>query len=100
LVKLRDILLDPVSGEQAMQWVDKRFVAECRRYRRADTGFDCLRHREAGGIEARDLPIGLEADQIRDVPRFASKLAVESAMREFGQHCIPNFEFSMSVGAI
>ena len=77
-------LLDPVSVEQAMQGVDKLFLLNA-------VGADELTQALiAYGIARR---VGLKhvtylsvfkVEQFRDVPHFASKLAVEQALREFG----------------
>jgi len=77
-------LLDPVAVEQAMQGVDKLFLLN------AVVTDELTQALIAYGIAKR---VGLKhvtylsvfkADQFRDVPHFASKLAVESALREFG----------------
>ena len=77
-------LLDPVAVEQAMQGADKMFLLN------AGVPEELTQALIAYGIAKR---IGLKhvtylsvfkVDQFRDVPHFASKLAVESALREFG----------------
>jgi uncharacterized protein YbjT (DUF2867 family) len=77
-------LLDPVAVEQAMQGVDKLFLLN------AGVPEELTQALIAYGIAKR---VGLKhvtylsvfrVDQFRDVPHFASKLAVESALREFG----------------
>ena len=77
-------LLDPVSVESAMQGVDKLFLLN------AVVTDELTQALIAYGIAKR---IGLKhvtylsvfkVDQFRDVPHFASKLAVENALREFG----------------
>jgi len=77
-------LLDPVSVEQAMQGVDKLFLLN------AVVTDELTQALIAYGIAKR---LGLKhvtylsvfkVDQFRDVPHFASKLAVENALREFG----------------
>ena len=77
-------LLDPVSVEQAMQGVDKLFLLN------AGVADELTQALIAYGIAKR---IGLKhmtylsvfkVDQFRDVPHFASKLAVENALHEFG----------------
>ena len=77
-------LLDPVSVEQAMQGVDKLFLLN------AVVADELTQALIAYGLAKR---LGLKhvtylsvfkADQFRDVPHFASKLTVESALREFG----------------
>src|SRR6202453_2272272 len=76
-------LLDPVSIEKAMQGVDKLFLLN------AVVADELTQALIAYGIAKR---IGLKhvtylsvfkVEQFRDVPHFASKLAVESALREF-----------------
>jgi uncharacterized protein YbjT (DUF2867 family) len=77
-------LLDPIAIEQAMQEVDKLFLLN------AVVTDELTQALIAYGIAKR---IGLKhvtylsvfkVDQFRDVPHFASKLAVENALREFG----------------
>jgi uncharacterized protein YbjT (DUF2867 family) len=77
-------LLDPVSVEQAMNGVDKMFLLN------AVVADELTQALIAYGIAKR---LGLKhltylsvfkVDQFRDVPHFASKLAVEGALREFG----------------
>ncbi len=77
-------LLDPVAVEQAMQGVDKLFLLN------AVVADELTQALIAYGIARR---IGLKhitylsvfkVQEFRDVPHFASKLAVEGALREFG----------------
>lgn len=77
-------LLDPVSVEKAMQGVDKLFLLN------AVVTDELTQALIAYGIAKR---IGLKhvtylsvfkVNEFRDVPHFASKLAVENALREFG----------------
>lgn len=77
-------LLNPVSVEQAMRGVDKMFLLN------AVVADELTQALIAYGIAKR---LGLKhvtylsvfkVDQFRDVPHFASKLAVEGALREFG----------------
>ena len=77
-------LLDPVSVEQAMQGVDKLFLLT------AVVADELTQALIAYGIARR---VGMKqvtylsvfkVEQFRDVPHFASKLAVEQALREFG----------------
>lgn len=77
-------LLDPVSVEQTMRGVDKLFLLN------AVVTDELTQALIAYGIAKR---VGLKhvtylsvfkVDQFRDVPHFASKLAVENALREFG----------------
>jgi uncharacterized protein YbjT (DUF2867 family) len=76
--------LDPASVEQAMQGIDKLFLLN------AVVADELTQALIAYGIARR---VGLKhitylsvfkAEQFRDVPHFASKLAVENALREFG----------------
>ena len=77
-------LLDPVSVEKAMDGVDKLFLLN------AVVTDELTQALIAYGIAKR---VGLKhitylsvfkVDQFRDVPHFASKLAVEGALHEFG----------------
>lgn len=77
-------LLDPVAVEQAMQGVGKMFLLN------AVVTDELTQALIAYGVAKR---LGLKhvtylsvfkADQFRDVPQFASKLAVENALHEFG----------------
>jgi uncharacterized protein YbjT (DUF2867 family) len=77
-------LLDPVSIEEAMKGVDKLFLIN------AVVADELTQALIAYGIAKR---IGLKhvtylsvfkVQEFRDVPHFASKLAVEGALREFG----------------
>lgn len=77
-------LLDPVSLEEAMRGVDKLFLLN------AVSPDELTQALIAYGLARR---VGLKhvtylsvfkADQYRDVPHFASKFGVESALREFG----------------
>jgi uncharacterized protein YbjT (DUF2867 family) len=77
-------LLDPGSVEQAMQGVDRLFLLN------AVAADELTQALIAYGIARR---VGLKhvtylsvfkVEQFRDVPHFASKLAVENALREFG----------------
>lgn len=77
-------LLDPVSVEQAMQGVDKLFLLN------AVVADELTQALIAYGVAKRlrlkhvtYLSV-FKVDQFRDVPHFASKLAVEGALREFG----------------
>jgi uncharacterized protein YbjT (DUF2867 family) len=77
-------LLDPVSVEQAMQGADKLFLLN------GVVPDELTQALIAYGVARR---VGLKhvtylsvfkVDQFRDVPHFASKLAVENALRAFG----------------
>ena len=76
-------LLDPVAVERAMQGVDKMFLLN------AVTTDELTQALIAYGV-ARRIRLShvtylsvYRVDQFRDVPHFASKLAVEQALREF-----------------
>jgi uncharacterized protein YbjT (DUF2867 family) len=77
-------LLDPVAVEQAMRGIDKLFLLN------AVVADELTQALIAYGIARR---VGLKhvtylsvfkVEQFRDVPHFASKLAIENALREFG----------------
>jgi uncharacterized protein YbjT (DUF2867 family) len=77
-------MLDPVAVEQAMLGIDKLFLLN------AVVADELTQALIAYGIARR---VGLKhvtylsvfkVEQFRDVPHFASKLAVENALREFG----------------
>ncbi len=77
-------LLDPVAVEQAMRGVDKLFLLN------AVVADELTQALIAYGI-AKRLALKhvtylsvFKVEQFRDVPHFASKLAVEGALREFG----------------
>src|ERR1700722_6240335 len=77
-------LLDPVSVGQAMHGVDKLFLVN------AVTADELTQALITFGL-AKRLKLKhmtylsvFQVEQFRDVPHFASKLAVESALREFG----------------
>lgn len=77
-------LLDPASVEQAMQGVDKLFLLN------AVVADELTQALIAYGVAKRlnlkhvtYLSV-FRVEQFRDVPHFASKLAVENALREFG----------------
>jgi hypothetical protein len=77
-------LLDPVSVEEAMKGIDKLFLLN------AVTADELTQALITFGL-AKRLKLKhmtylsvFKVEQFRDVPHFASKLAVESALREFG----------------
>ncbi|MGB7188508.1 MAG: NmrA family NAD(P)-binding protein, partial [Acidobacteriaceae bacterium] len=77
-------LMDPVSVEKAMEGIDKLFLLN------AVVADELTQALIADGIAQRKgikhityLSV-FKVDQFRDVPHFASKLAVENALREFG----------------
>lgn len=77
-------LLDPVSLETAMQAVDKLFLLNAvvaDELTQALIAYDVAKR--IGLRHVTYLSV-FKVDQFRDVPHFASKLAVENALREFG----------------
>ena len=77
-------LLDPVSVEQAMQGVDKLFLLNAvvtDELTQALIAYDIAK--KVGLKHVTYLSV-FKVEQFRDVPHFASKLAVESTLREFG----------------
>ena len=77
-------LLDPVSVEAAMQGVDKLFLLNAvvaDELTQALIAYDVAKR--IGLRHVTYLSV-FKVDQFRDVPHFASKLAVENALREFG----------------
>ncbi len=77
-------LLDPVSVEQAMQGVDKLFLLNAvvtDELTQALIAYGVAKRMELKHITYLSV---FKVDQFRDVPHFASKLAVENALREFG----------------
>jgi uncharacterized protein YbjT (DUF2867 family) len=77
-------MMDPVSLEQAMTAVDKMFLLNAvvpEELTQALIAFGTARRT---GIKHITYLSVFKVEQFRDVPHFASKLAVESALREFG----------------
>jgi uncharacterized protein YbjT (DUF2867 family) len=77
-------LLDPVSVEQAMQGVDKLFLLNAvvaDELTQALIAYGIAKRLELKHVTYLSV---FKVDQFRDVPHFASKLAVEGALREFG----------------
>ncbi len=77
-------LLDPVSIEQAMQGVDKLFLLNAvvpDELTQALIAYDVAKRI---GLKHVTYLSVFKVEEFRDVPHFASKLAVESALREFG----------------
>ena len=77
-------LLDPVSVETAMQGVDKLFLLNAvvaDELTQALIAYDVAKR--VGLRHVTYLSV-FKVEQFRDVPHFASKLAVENALREFG----------------
>jgi len=77
-------LLDPVSIEEAMKGVDKLFLlnaVSADELTQALITFGLAKRLKLKHITYLSV---FKVEQFRDVPHFASKLAVESALREFG----------------
>ncbi|MFZ0663244.1 MAG: NmrA family NAD(P)-binding protein [Acidobacteriaceae bacterium] len=77
-------LLDPVSVEKAMEGVDKLFLLTAvvpEELTQALIGYGIARRKGVKHISYLSI---FKVDQFGDVPHFASKIAVENALREFG----------------
>ena len=77
-------LLDPVSVEQAMQGIDKLFLLNAvaaDELTQALIAYGLAKRLELKHITYLSV---FSVEKFRDVPHFASKLAVENALREFG----------------
>ena len=77
-------LLDPASVEQAMQGVDKLFLLNAVVSDELTQALIAYGVAKKVGLKHVTYLSVFKVDQFRDVPHFASKLAVESALREFG----------------
>lgn len=77
-------LLDPVSVEQAMQGVDKLFLLNAVVPDELTQALITYGIAKRVGLKHVTYLSVFKVDQFRDVPHFASKLAVENALREFG----------------
>jgi len=77
-------LLDPVSVEQAMQGVDKLFLLNAVVTDELTQALIAYGTARKVGLKHVTYLSVFKVDQFRDVPHFASKLAVEGALREFG----------------
>lgn len=77
-------LLDPVSVEQALNGVDKLFLLNAVVTDELTQALIAYGGAKRIGIKHVTYLSVFKVDQFRDVPHFASKLAVESALREFG----------------
>ena len=76
-------LLDPVSVEQAMQGVDKLYLLNAVVPDELTQGliaYDLAKRRKLQHIVYHSV---FRVEHFKDVPHFASKLAIETAMREF-----------------
>lgn len=77
-------LMDPVSLEKAMEGIDKLFLVNAvapDELTQALIAYGIARRK---GIRHITYLSVFKVEQFRDVPHFASKLAVENALREFG----------------
>jgi uncharacterized protein YbjT (DUF2867 family) len=77
-------LLDPVSVEQAMEGADKLFLLNgvvADELTQALIAFDLARRK---GLRHVTYLSVFQVERFGDVPHFASKLAVEGALRQFG----------------
>jgi len=77
-------LLDPVSVEKAMQGVDKLFLLNAVVTDELTQALIAYGIAKKVGLKHVTYLSVFKVDQFRDVPHFASKLAVENALREFG----------------
>ena len=77
-------LLDPVSLEQALQDVDKLFLLNAVVTDELTQALIAYGVARRMGVKHVTYLSVFKVDQFRDVPHFASKLAVEGALREFG----------------
>jgi uncharacterized protein YbjT (DUF2867 family) len=77
-------LLDPVSVQQALQGVDKLFLLNAVVTDELTQALIAYGVAKRMGVKHVTYLSVFRADQFRDVPHFASKLAVENALREFG----------------
>jgi uncharacterized protein YbjT (DUF2867 family) len=77
-------LLDPVSVESAMQGIDKLFLLNSVVTDELTQALIAYGIARRVGVRHITYLSVFKVEQFRDVPHFASKLAVESALREFG----------------
>jgi len=77
-------LLDPVAVEQALQGVDKLFLLNAVVTDELTQALIAYGVAKRMGLKHVTYLSVFKVDQFRDVPHFASKLAVENALREFG----------------
>jgi uncharacterized protein YbjT (DUF2867 family) len=77
-------LLDPISVEKAMQGVDKLFLLNAVVTDELTQALIAYGIAKRAGIKHVTYLSVYRVEQFRDVPHFASKLAVENALREFG----------------
>lgn len=77
-------LLDPVSLEKALEGVDKLFLLNAVVTDELTQALIAYGVAKRMGVKHVTYLSVFRVDQFRDVPHFASKLAVENALREFG----------------
>ena len=77
-------LLNPVAVEEAMRGVDKLFLLNAVVTDELTQALIAYGLARKAGLKHVTYLSVFKADQFRDVPHFASKLAVEGALREFG----------------
>lgn len=77
-------MLDPVSLEKAMEGIDKLFLVNAVVADELTQALIAYGIARRTGIKHITYLSVFKVEQFRDVPHFASKLAVESALREFG----------------
>jgi uncharacterized protein YbjT (DUF2867 family) len=77
-------LLNPDSVEQAMQGVDKLFLLNAVVADELTQALIAYGIARRAGLKHLTYLSVFKVQQFRDVPHFASKLAVENALREFG----------------
>jgi uncharacterized protein YbjT (DUF2867 family) len=77
-------LLDPGSVEQAMQGVDNLFLLNAVVADELTQALIAYGIARRAGLKHVTYLSVFKVEQFRDVPHFASKLAVENALREFG----------------
>lgn len=76
-------LLDPVSIEKALQGIDKMFLLNAVVTDELSQALIAYGVARRSGIKHITYLSVFKVDQFKDVPHFASKLAVEGALREF-----------------
>ena len=77
-------LIDPVSLEKAMEGVDKLFLLNAVVTEELTQALIAYGIAKRNGIKHITYLSVFKVERFRDVPHFASKLAVEGALREFG----------------
>lgn len=77
-------LMDPVSVDKAMEGIDKLFLLNAVVPEELTQALIAYAIAKRKGIRHITYLSVFQADKFRDVPHFASKVAVESALREFG----------------